>query len=692
MMTRTARASPRRPVEVVVFCCRVFVPVSIVATCTGIVAVIIAAPWALAYIPLFALATLPGWPLGRALFGTHPAAWIAGALLGYGLTCLSFWTVLALHVPSTVAFIAAWALACGATWILVRRRDALVTLPAWTAPDARALVLLLLLVPAVFVFPYKNLGAEDTQGNRYYRAYFTADFIWHTALTAELMKYDMPPRNPYLGERTIQYYWTYFLVPAVIAQEGPAGLEDVELVLKVNALFSGILFLGSLILVTWSASQSTIGTVLAVVLGVLAASAEGVYLAWDLIERGRSLTFLKYFNIDAISAWRFNGLRVDSLVRSMWYNPQHSMSTALGLLAMPVAGAAGVAAPAGAIVIAGLALALSTTFNPLVGGLFSLVYGVVVLADAVRAREWRPVLRHAIAATAATAAVLWCISNDMVEGAENVIIYGYGGLARNAPIAATALSLGLLIAPSLAALLPPNRLARRIWPNVAGTLAGLLVFYLVRISRDAPYIGFRAGQLLQVAMPGLAALFFARLARRSRALAVATAAVLIAVGLPTTLIDVYNAQDIGNREMGPGFRWTISLTPEEQQTFRWLRTETPVKAIVAMDPFAHGRETWSQIPTFAWRRMAGGKPISLMAVPEYEIRSRQTQSIYANGNAEAAARTARELGISYLYIGPDEERAHPRETLAKFDGRSDLFTRVFSNSRTRVYEVLAASP
>lgn len=673
-----------------VFCCRVLVPVSLVATCTGIVAVIIAGPWALAYIPIFVLATLPGWPLGRAVFGTHPAAWMAGALLGYGVTCLSFWTVLVLHVPSTFAFIAAWALASGATWTFVRRREALVTLPTWTAPDARSLVLLLLLVPAVFVFPYKNLGAEDAQGNRYYRAYFTADFIWHTALTAELMKYDMPPRNPYLGERTIQYYWTYFLVPAVIAEEGPAGLEDVELVLKVNALFSGVLFLAALILVTFSASRSTIGTVLAVVLGVLAVSAEGVYLAWNLIERGRSLTFLKYFNIDAISAWRFNGLRVDSLVRSMWYNPHHSMSTALGLLAMPVAGVAGVSAPVAAIAVAGLALALSTTFNPLVGGLFSLVYGAVVLADAVRAGEWQPIARHSIAAAAATAAVIWCISNDMVEGAENVIIYGYGGLARNAPIAATALSLGLLMLPSLAALLPPTRLARPTWPSVAAALIGLLVFYLVRISRDASYIGFRAGQLLQVAMPGLAALFFGRMAVRSRALALATAAVLIAIGLPTTLIDVYNAQDINNREMGPGFRWTISLTPEEQQAFHWLRTGTPVKAIVAMDPFAHGRETWSQIPTFAWRRMAGGKPISLMAVPEYEIRSRQTQSIYANGNAEAAARTARELGISYVYIGPDEERAHPRETLAKFDNRSDLFTRVFSNSRTRIYEVLAA--
>ena len=88
-------------------------------------------------------------------------------------------------------------------------RQALVALPPWGKAEARTFVLLLAIVPAVFVFPYKNLGAQDAQGNRFYRAYFTADFIWHTALTAELMKYDMPPINPYLGDRTIRYYWTY---------------------------------------------------------------------------------------------------------------------------------------------------------------------------------------------------------------------------------------------------------------------------------------------------------------------------------------------------------------------------------------------------------------------------------------------------------------------------------------------------
>ncbi len=253
------------------------------------------------------------------------------------------------------------------------------------------------------------------------------------------------------------------------------------------------------------------GTAFAIVLAVVAASAEGLYAWWDLYSGGQPLEELTNLNIDAMSSWTYSGLRIDSLVRSMWYNPQHSVSAALGLLAMPIAGAVGVSAPIGAIVLAGLALALSTTFNPFIGGLFSLIYGAVVLADAVRTRQLKPVLHHAIAAALVGAAVGWCVANDMVEGAAGVVLYGLGGYARNRPVATLMMSLGPLIVPAMLGMWPPWRLPRRAWPAVAGTVLGLLVFYLVRLSVEGSYIGFRAGQLMQLALPGLAALFFARL-------------------------------------------------------------------------------------------------------------------------------------------------------------------------------------
>jgi hypothetical protein len=673
-----------------VWCCRVLVSGLVVAICTGIVAVIIAGPWSLAYIAAYILATVPGWSVGRALFGrTHPAAWISGALIGYAVTCVVLWAVLALHIAALWTFALAWAVTTAVIWMVTRRRKPIVELPHWGMAEARVLTLLLLLVPAVFVFPYKNLGAEDAAGNRHYRAYFTADFIWHTALTAELTKYAMPPRNPYMGDRTIQYYWTYFLVPAVIAQEGPAGMRDVESVLKVNALCSGILFVGALILATWSASSSVPATALAVILAVLAASAEGVYAWWDLASRGRSMAGLKSLNIDAMTSWEFRGLRIDSLVRSMWYNPQHSVSAALGLLAMPVAGRAGVAAPLPAITAAGIVLALSTMFNPFIGGLFSLVYGAVMIADAIRIRQITPLLRHSAAAVLVGLAVLWCVANDMVEGAAGVVVYGLGGYARNAPVTTMVLSLGPLLVPAVLGLWPIWKLPREVWPSLAGTVLGLAVFYFVRLSVEGSYIGFRAGQLLQLALPGLAALFLARLWTAGlRAAAIALVAVLIAIGLPTTLIDSFNAQDIDNRAMSPGgFRWTVTVTSDEQEAFRWMRRQTDITSIVQMDPIAHGRETWSQLPTFAWRRMAAAKPISLMNVPEYDERSSQVHAMYAGVDAQAAVHTARQLGIDYIFVGPAETKANPPAGLAKFDSRPDLFLKVFANGSTRIYEV-----
>ena len=479
-------------------------------------------------------------------------------------------------------------------------------------------------------------------------------------------------------------------MPAVISEEGVGGLREIENSLKVNALCSGVLFIASLVIATWAVSLSAVGTALAVVVAVVAASAEGLYAWWELVSQGRPVNELTGLNIDAMSNWRFRGLRVDSLVRSMWYNPQHSMSAAFGLLAMPIAGLAGVNAPIGAIALAGAALALSTTFNPLIGGLFSLIYGAVVMVDAIRARQITRLLHHATAAALVGLAVGWCIGNDMVDGAAAVVLYGLGGYAVNNPVISLMLSLGPLLVPALLGIWPPWRLPPRAWPAVAGTVLGLLVFYLVRLSVEASYIGFRAGQLLQLMLPGLAALFFARLwmsQARGRAAAGAIVLVLIVIGLPTTIIDSYNAQDIGNRRMGPGFRWTITLTPGEQEAYRWIRTQTPRDAIVQMDPIAHGRETWSQLPTFAERRMAAARPISLMDIPEYAERSRKAHNIYADRRADIAARLAHELGIDYIFIGPAEQQRNPAEALAKFGTRDDLFQLVFDNGTNRIYEI-----
>ncbi len=262
----------------------------------------------------------------------------------------------------------------------------------------------------------------------------------------------------------------------------------------------------------------------------------------------------RYLNIDAMTAWEFRGLRIDSLVRSMWYNPQHSMAAALGTDRHADCRSAGVAAPIGAIAWPVWLSRLSTTLNPLIGGLFSLIYGAVVAADAIRTRRVR---------TAAAA----CDRGGARGACRRVVCRAtiWSRALRASSCTALAVMRAMRRSPrwryhsGRCSFRVFSRCGRRETAERSVALGcwlvlGLLVFYFVRLSVEGSYIGFRAGQLLQLALPGLAALFFARLWRGgSRAIAAAAAA-RSRIGLPTTLIDSFNAQDINNHEMGPGFR------------------------------------------------------------------------------------------------------------------------------------------
>ena len=94
------------------------------------------------------------------------------------------------------------------------------------------------------------------------------------------------------------------------------------------------------------------------------------------------------------------------------------MAYALGIVALVVAGSAGSAAPVTAIAVTGIALGCSVAFNPLVGGIFALTYGLAIVADGWRRpRGLQSIARHALAAIPVALALVWCATNQMVEGA-----------------------------------------------------------------------------------------------------------------------------------------------------------------------------------------------------------------------------------------------------------------------------------
>ena len=637
---------------------------------------------------LLAVAMAPGLPLGFALFGRrHAGGWIAGALLGYAITAFACWAVVFGRLPALPWFAAAWLIACAVTWGLFGRSTTpAVALSPWTSRDTTALALVLSLVPALVGPPFAKLGSKDAAGNRLYRAYFIADFVWHTALTAELAKHAQPPRNPFLAAQPLHYYWTYFLVPARIASDAQI---DVQLALKLTALVAALLFVAAIYLAAWVALPShPFAALTGVVLTIVAPSAEGLAAIADLLRRGRSLSELRELNIDAIASWAFKGLRVDDLPRSMWYNPQHSVACALGLLALPVAIAAGVRASAPAILLAGTALGAAVAFNPFVGAMLSAVYAAGVLLDAWRSRaDPRLILRHGVAAIPVVAALGWCALNQVAEGAGGALHFGPFGPARNAPIITFLLSFGPLLMALAIGLWPSRSVPLTpMGASLAGIALSVFLMFFLTLTVDLFWVGFRTGQIVFILAPAIVARGFALLWRaRLPILAVIMALGVFAIGFPTTVIDAYNAQDVANRAMGPGFHWTVRITPAEQEAFEWIKRNTAPDAVVQAEPIVRGRETWSLIPTFAERRMAAGNPISLLAIPEYAAGSEQVRHIYAGPDANAAWQQAKQMAIDYLFVDTLERTTYP--AVAKFDAHPELFAPVYRNTDVSIYAI-----
>ena len=97
------------------------------------------------------------------------------------------------------------------------------------------------------------------------------------------------------------------------------------------------------------------------------------------------------------------------------------------------------------------------------------------------------------------------------------------------------------------------------------------------------------------------------------------------------------------------------------------------------------REGWSQIPSFAERRMAAGLPISLMRVPAYQERSDAVRTMYATADAQEAWRIARRLRIQYIYVDALDRGAYAG--VEKFGHATEYFGTAFRRGAVAVYEV-----
>ena len=653
----------------------------------------VASPLALVFgVSLQIAFVLPGVAIARAIAG--PAlGWLVpvafGPLLGQALGSLALTAVwaaggrgiwVALLAPALVSIVV----------LPARRLQGRWRVPATSSGDRIALAALLLIVPVIVGLPFAHLG-EITADGQFYRAYFTADYVWRRAVVAELAKGAFLPVNPYLHGDTLHYYWMPHLLTAAQYRFASAWATLDELLLIrsvcIDAFF--VTFLYGMVRVfgvrAWAAAAG-------VAFVIVSSSFEGLYAWIDFVARGVPLHELTNLNIDAITRWYIRGIPIDGLQRLLFYQPHHAVGYVAGLMGVLAVSRRTRTFDPVAMAVAGLLLGLSIAISSFAGVMFTAGAALFEAYSVVRQLDWRRGLAHAVASAIPLALASGLVlALQYVDATGSIVAFGVNRVATQSFWLVTALSFGPVLIVSIAAIAIILQAERQDLGELGALAAACVVFYFfinVRDHQDV-YVGWRVGHLLFMSATVLAGLVFDHLqSMPNRRKAVAILIVVGLAGLPTTVIDVYNTQDITNNRGAPGFTWTLRLTPDDRQAFHWIRLNTRPEEVIQVDPFTRDTETWAYLPAFAERRMAAGLPISMVPLKKYQEGSEQVRAIFDEPALAAYERAVRS-GINYVLIGPPERHAH-EGVEQRLDGLPDLMPLLFRNGTISIYGVRAS--
>jgi hypothetical protein len=657
------------------------------------------------FVIAFAIFTAPGWPLARWFLGSS-AGWLArvpfALLLGY-LVGLTVYVLLRLTTGSApLEVLTACAVTAGALTVWLRgEQPGVIRLPALTRGDGLCLAALLLAVALIVGPVFANVGRQTPQGLAY-RAYFIADLFAHMSVVAELSKNVTPPANPYYPAEPLPYYWSFFTFPAVYD-----GLHDwlvtpvtVDRGILLTDLCMAGVYVSVWFIVLRGLGASTLAAVSAWLVVLFASSFEGIFFLWTQAYRGRSLWDFRYVNIDAITRWNWDLPPTDGLHRLFWYTPQHGLAITLGFVLFGTVALARRPNSLQRGIIDGLLLGAAFACSSFNGLLLIAAYGLFETALLVLDRFadlWGWLRARAVAAGIVVLFASAIIMLGMVQTSSPGTIFRLNPHFLRGPLVFVALSFGpaLLIVPfGLRRLASWSR--RAFIAAAAIVCVSIIAFLFVDIrGHENSYVTFRTAQLWYLLSAVLIAAAIDAARAWPRAAAVALWAVVAGgslLALPTVALDWYNARDIENIEMSVGgFPWTVYISPENQAALAWMATHLPPKVTVEADARARGRVTWALIPAFAKRRMAIGRGIFQPNPQRFDDAVDLVSVVYRTPDIELAYAYCKQLGIQYIYVGP-EERAADGPNADKFANDPADFVPVYHTGEVTIYRVKGMKP
>jgi hypothetical protein len=654
-------------------------------------------PAALVLLAAAAWAAAPGVALLAAVLRVRAfqssAAWCLGPAVGLGVSVFGMLLLWSAGLKSGMTLLAGplltWGLAA-----LVRRFDGVrVRMPVFDERDVAAVALALAMVPAITWTPYDHVREAVPDGEAY-RAYFTADFIWAMTVTGELAKGEIPPVNPFLrgsGE-TLHYYWMAHFLSGVLYRSAASWGVSAEQVILSDGLAFGLAFVAFMYGLARMAGANPAFAALAIVLGFGANSYEGVNRIWVLSREGGSFETLKDYNIDAVTRWFYQGMPVDGLQRLLLYQPHHLTGYVMGLASLWLVGFAEDVTDIAVALSAGILLGLAFLFSTFTAVILGAAIGLLYAFRLISRQAWRALIPCAIlgGGPAVVGALLTSILGYTDPKAGNLIQVGLNPVATRQWPLMLFLSFGPLLIAGGAGLLRVKWVLREGAAPAALAVAAFAFYFLTDVpDMEGVWVGWRSGHQLLIAFSVIAAAALT-VAWRTRALRVPVIAGLIVLcvpAVPTVAIDVYNAQDITNRNRGPNFPWTLVLSPGEREALEWLKRATPSDAVVQVEPVARGNTYWAYLPAFAERRMAAGLPGAMIPFRKFQEASDTVRiGIFMAASAADAHTMAVSLGVDYVFVGEVERKTY-RTAVDAMAAQPALFPQAFKNDAVTIYAV-----
>ncbi len=512
--------------------------------------------------------------------------------------------------------------------------------------DNETIILLILsfLLTSILYFPFSNLGKTTNNGVAY-RAYFSSDYLKHFSVIEKISYSCIPPENPYFKGEKLHYYWMPYSLPSTIfIFKGDIKKVTIGWSILINSLFLLILFFLVYGIFDEKEKYKGVFSFFFTFSPILFLSYEGVYLFISKISNfkiNQIWNIAKTYNIDALTRWHWHIPEINTLLRSLFYTPQHLLSLTFFVLYMLLRKKNNLN------FLTTIVLLLSSIASSIFIGIgFFIVYFYNIVYEFYSEKERKNKLLKSLLITSFLTFILLIIFyllKIIVFGERKIIIklipvkYWVGFFILN---------LGIIFVLGIIGGLKKVK-TDSLFLSIT-TLSFIIL--LVRIE------GFESDISLKIAMVLIILLLIATidLVESIKFKKDILYTIIILLFLPafiTSIIDISNSSDITNK------RFTFFIPKNEYLMLKWINKNIDKHTII--QDFPPARENFvSIIPSFSGFQMYIGDRmhgrIFLINEKKYNYRMKKLKSLLRN--IKINKDKLKKIGIEYIFWGRKEKQ------------------------------------